>query len=303
MLPAASARTAYRTGFARCSRPSLMTDDRHAAVPTDRSRRPPRPLSSQAGEGKVGVDDDALWAYLRSFTMARIGLKRTGASLATGPLLDFKLAHARARDAVREPLDEARLTADIAALGLPVLAVASAAADRQRYLMRPDLGRRLAPGAEGTLAPHGSSFDVVFVVADGLSARAVQTHAKPVLADVLPRLRAEGWRIAPLVIARHGRVAIGDEIATALRADCVVVLIGERPGLTAPDSMGAYLTWQPSLGTTDADRNCVSNIRPEGFGYGDAAFKLAYMLRIMRARRLSGVQLEDDSDGLLVGAP
>jgi ethanolamine ammonia-lyase small subunit len=244
-----------------------------------------------------------LWINLRSLTAARIGLKRTGASLATGPLLDFKLAHARARDAVRAPLDEARLIADIAALGVPVLAVASAAEDRQRYLMRPDLGRRLAPGAQAALAPHGSGFDVVFVVADGLSACAVQTHAKPVLADVLPRLRVEGWRIAPLVIARLGRVALGDEIATALRADCVVVLIGERPGLTAPDSMGAYLTWQPSLRTTDADRNCISNIRPEGIGYGDVAFKLAYMLHLMCARRLSGVQLKDDSDGPLIGTP
>jgi len=190
--------------------------------------------------------------------------------------------------------------ADVTALGLPVLAVASAAEDRQRYLMRPDLGRRLAPRAEAALAPHRTrGFDVVFVVADGLSARAVQTHAKPVLAEVLPALQAEGWRIAPLVIARHGRVALGDEIATALRADCVAVLIGERPGLTAPDSMGAYLTWRPSLRTTDADRNCVSNIRPDGIGYGDAAFKLAYILRSMRARRVSGVQLQDDSDGLL----
>ena len=274
-----------------------MTDDRHAAVPTDRSP-PPRPRP-QAGDG--GADDDTLWAYLRSLTAARIGLKRTGASLATGPLLDFKLAHARARDAVREPLDEARLIADIAALGLQVFAVASAAEDRQRYLMRPDLGRRLAPGAEAMLAPHRTNgFDVVFVIADGLSALAVQTHAKPVLADVLPLLRAEGWRIAPLVIARHGRVAIGDEIAIALRADCVVVLIGERPGLTAPDSMGAYLTWQPCSRTTDADRNCVSNIRPEGIGYGDATFKIAYILRSMRARRLSGVQLKDDSDWLLI---
>jgi ethanolamine ammonia-lyase small subunit len=275
-----------------------MTHDRPAAAPTDRSQ-PPNPRL-QAGEDRDRAEDDTLWAYLRSLTAARIGLKRTGASLATAPLLDFKLAHARARDAVREPLDEARLTADIAALGLPVLAVASAAEDRQRYLMRPDLGRRLAPGVQATLAPHGSGFDVVFVVADGLSARAVQIHATPVLAEALPRLRAEGWRMAPLVIARHGRVAIGDEIATALRADCVVILIGERPGLTAPDSMGAYLTWQPGLGTTDADRNCVSNIRPEGIGYRDAAFKLAYMLHLMRARRLSGVQLKDDSDGLLL---
>ncbi len=261
---------------------------------------PPPP---RAGEGGEGTNDDALWVYLRSLTAARIGLKRTGASLATGPLLDLKLAHARARDAVHEPLDEKRLIADIAALGLTVLAVASAAEDRQRYLMRPDLGRRLAPSAQATLAPHRSDFEVVFVVADGLSARAVQMHAKPVLAEVLPVLRAEGWRIAPLVTARHGRVAIGDEIAVALRADCVVVLIGERPGLTAPDGMGAHLTWQPWSRTADADRNCISNIRPEGIGYGDAAFKIAYILRSMRARRLSGVQLKDDSDWLLVNAP
>jgi ethanolamine ammonia-lyase small subunit len=223
--------------------------------------------------------------------------------LRPGPLLEFKLAHARARDAVRKPLDEARLIAEIAGLELPVLVVASAAEDRQRYLMRPDLGRRLAPSAEAVLAPHGGDHDVVFVVADGLSAGAVQRHAHPVLARVLPVLRAEGWRIAPLVMARHGRVALGDAIATALRAACVAVLIGERPGLTAPDSMGIYLTWQPHSQTTDADRNCISNIRPEGIGYADAAFKLAYILRSMRARRLSGIQLKDESDRLLIDTP
>jgi ethanolamine ammonia-lyase small subunit len=266
-----------------------MTDD-FAAAPPDRL-----PLAAP--------NDDALWAGLRRLTAARIGLKRTGASLATGPLLDFQLAHARARDAVREALDEARLIADITGMGLPVVAVASAAEGRQRYLMRPDLGRRLAPGAAATLVPHADRHDVVFVVTDGLSARAVQMHAQPVLAGVLPALRAEGWRIAPLVIVRHGRVAIGDAVAIALRADCVAVLIGERPGLTAPDSMGAYLTWRPGAQTKDADRNCISNIRPEGIGYAHAAFKLAYLLRAMRARRLSGVQLKDGSDRLLIGGP
>jgi ethanolamine ammonia-lyase small subunit len=278
-----------------------MTDDRPPAVPADCS--PPVDPRAQAEEDRAQAQDDALWAGLRRLTTARIGLKRTGASLATASLLDFKLAHARARDAVREPLDEARLIADVSALGLPVLAVASAAEDRQRYLMRPDLGRRLAPDAEAALVLHGSGYDVVFVVADGLSACAVQMHAEPVLADLLPVLRVEGWRIAPLVIARHGRVALGDTIALALRADCVVVLIGERPGLSAPDSMGAYLTWQPCLRTTDADRNCISNIRPEGTGYSDAAFKLAHMLHRMRTLRLSGVQLKDDSDWLLINAP
>ena len=169
--------------------------------------------------------------------------------------------------------------------------------------MRPDLGRRLAPSAEATLAPHAGRYDVAFVLADGLSAGAVQTHAQPVLAGVLPVLQTEGWRIAPVVIARHGRVAIGDAIAIGLGANCVTVLIGERPGLTAPDSMGAYLTWRPCSRTTDADRNCISNIRPEGIGYGDAAFKLVQMLRGIRERRLSGVHLKDESDGPLISLP
>jgi ethanolamine ammonia-lyase small subunit len=258
------------------------------------------PACLRAEEDRAAADDAALWDSLRRLTAARIGLKRTGASLATAPLLDFKLAHARARDAVREQLDDERLIADLTALGLPVLAVASAAEDRQGYLMRPDLGRRLSPDAEATLAAHRSSYDVAFVVADGLSARAVQMHAQPVLADLLPVLRAESWRIAPLVIARHGRVALGDAIALALQAGCVAVLIGERPGLTAPDSMGAYLTWQPCSRTTDADRNCISNIRPEGTGYSDAAFKLVHLLHRMHAQHLSGVQLKDDSDWLLI---
>jgi len=267
-----------------------MTNDRTTAVSTDRAAR-------QAPE------DDALWVALRQLTAARIGLKRAGASLATGPLLDFRLAHARARDAVREPLDEARLIAELTGLGLPVLAVASAVEDRQRYLMRPDLGRRVVSGTEATLAPHAGGYDVVFVVADGLSARAVQLHAQPVLAGVLPVLQSEGWRIAPLVIARYGRVALGDAIATSLHADCVAVLIGERPGLTAPHSMGAYLTWQPRAQTTDADRNCISNVRPEGIGYADAALKLAHILRSMHLRRVSGVKLKDDSDRLLMNLP
>jgi ethanolamine ammonia-lyase small subunit len=169
--------------------------------------------------------------------------------------------------------------------------------------MRPDLGRQLAPAAEATLAQHAGSYDVVFVIADGLSARAVLGHGHPVLAGALLGLQGEDWRIAPLVIARHGRVALGDAIAARLGADSVAVLIGERPGLTAPDSMGAYLTWQPRPETTDADRNCISNIRPEGIGYADAAFKITHLLRSMRARRLSGVLLKDDSDRLLIGGP
>jgi ethanolamine ammonia-lyase small subunit len=263
---------------------------------------PPAAPSVSSPPDRAG-DDGGLWGALRRLTAARIGLQRSGASLATAPLLEFQLAHARARDAVHEPLDAARLAADLAGLGVPVLDVASAVEDRQRYLLRPDLGRRLAGDAAAALAPHAGDHDVAFVVADGLSARAVQTHAPPVLAGILPALTAEDWRIAPLVIVRHGRVAVGDGVAAALGAACVAVLIGERPGLSAHDSMGAYLTWQPDPHTTDAERNCISNIRPEGIGYADAAFKLAHLLRAMRARRVSGVQLKDDSDRLLIGEP
>jgi ethanolamine ammonia-lyase small subunit len=213
---------------------------------------------------------------------------------------------------VHAPLDEARLVADLAGLGLPVLAVASAANDRQLYLMRPDLGRCLAPEAAAMLAAHtssgtGGSHDVAFVVSDGLSARAVQAHARPLLAEALPSLRSERWSIAPLVVVRHGRVAIGDAIAAVLRARIVVMLIGERPGLSSPDSMGAYLTYIPTPSTsrpmaaiTDAERNCISNIRPEGLSYGDAAFKLLHLLQAIRSRGMSGVQLKDDGDRLLI---
>jgi ethanolamine ammonia-lyase small subunit len=245
--------------------------------------------------------DDGPWSALRSLTAARIGLARTGASLATAPLLGFKMAHARARDAVHHPLDVPRLAADLAALNIAVLQAASAAAGRQQHLMRPDLGRKLAPDSETALAGQDGDYDVAFVVADGLSAGAVQSHAAPVLAGLLPALRTEGWRIAPCVVVRHGRVALGDAIATLLRARCVVVLIGERPGLSAPDSMGAYLTWAPSARTTDADRNCISNIRPDGIGYADASFKLAHLLNAMRKRQVSGVALKDDSDRLAIG--
>ena len=240
------------------------------------------------------------WSELRRFTAARIGLDRSGASLATSPLLDFRLAHARARDAVHEPFDEPRLIAGLSPLGLPVLAVSSAASDRQQFLMRPDLGRQLAPDAAAVLAPHsGGNHDLVFAISDGLSARAVEVHAPPLLALLLPRLQAGHWRIAPLVVVRHGRVAIGDRIAAALQARIVVMLIGERPGLSAPDSMGAYLTWQPTPQTTDAERNCVSNIRPAGLGYGEAAAKLAHLLDAIRARGISGVALKDDGNRLL----
>src|SRR4051794_20281989 len=216
--------------------PRLRGDDTSVSRPAmTRDQRPPPIVQPPA--------PDEPWAELRRFTAARIALPRSGASLATAPLLEFRLAHARARDAVHAPLDPATLCAELAPLGLPVLTVASAAQDRQQYLMRPDLGRRLADDAAALLvAQAGSGYDVAFIVADGLSARPVATHAGPLLAQTLPRL--DGWRIAPLVVARLGRVALGDVIANALNAEIAVILIGERPGLSAPDSMGAYLTFK-----------------------------------------------------------
>jgi ethanolamine ammonia-lyase small subunit len=247
-------------------------------------------------------DATQLWSSLRELTPARIGLERSGASLATRPLLDSFLAHARARDAVHELVEEAQLTDEARRLALSCLVVGSAARDRRGYLMRPDLGRRLNPDASAVLAPHAGDYDLVAVVADGLSARAVQCHALPVLAAALPTLRAEAWRVAPLVLVRQGRVAIGDAVAAQLRAGAVAVLIGERPGLSSPDSMSAYLTWRPGPLTTDADRNCISNIRPEGVSYAEAAFKLVFLLSEMRARSFSGVMLKDDSKNRIAHA-
>jgi ethanolamine ammonia-lyase small subunit len=244
---------------------------------------------------------EALWEDLRRLTAAGIGLARSGASLATAPLLDFRLAHSRARDAVHDPLDQARLAAALVGLSDPVVAVPSVAATRTDYLMRPDLGRRLDADADAILVPHAGRHDVVFVIADGLSARAVKAHTRPVLAPAVEALRAQGWRIAPLVVVRHGRVATGDAVAAVLGAMCAAVLIGERPGHSAADSMGAYLTFRPHAGTTDADRNCISNVRPEGLGYADAAFKIVHLLGAMRAARLSGVRLKDDSGRSIEG--
>jgi len=238
------------------------------------------------------------WDALRRLTAARIGLKRSGASLATAPLLEFQLAHARARDAVHAALDEGRLGTELAPLGLPILTVASQANDRAQFLMRPDLGRQLSPEAERTLAPKKGAYDIAFVISDGLSAGAAQKHAAPLLAEIIPALK--DWHIAPLAIVRLGRVGAGDAVAAALGATCAVILLGERPGLTAPDSLGAYLTWKPRPDTTEADRNCVSNIRPEGVRYADAARTIVHLLRAMRAGGVSGIALKDDSDRLLL---
>lgn len=217
------------------------------------------------------------WLALRAATSARIGLGRTGDALPLDAVLDFQLAHARARDAVHTPLDTA-------ALGFPVLV--SAAPDRATYLRRPDRGRTLAPG---TVLERGA-WDTVFVLADGLSPLAVQRHALPLMAACLPRLG--GWRIMT-VTAVQARVALGDEIGAGLGAQMVAVLIGERPGLSVADSLGIYLTYDPRPGRRDSERNCISNIHPGGLSYAAAADLLYWLMTEARHRKLTGTALKD----------
>src|SRR3984957_9641894 len=207
---------------------------------------------------------------LQSYTPARIALERTGVSLATRPLLDFQLAHARARDAVHAAIDVRMLCDELRRCGLPALALQSQARDRTTYLRRPDLGRALGDDS-AVLLPTGES-EVVFVIADGLSELAVERHALHLLRAVLPLIA--GWRLAPVCVVEQGRVAVGDVVGEGLHAPLAVVLIGERPVLSSPDSLGAYITWEPRIGRKDAERNCISNIREEGLSYAAAAARL-----------------------------
>ncbi|HEY1941313.1 MAG TPA: ethanolamine ammonia-lyase subunit EutC [Roseiarcus sp.] len=245
----------------------------------------PKPLS----------EIDRLWAKLRAISPARIGLARSGAAVATRDLLAFQLAHAQARDAVNDPFDAGALAADIEARGLDAVRLASSASDRHAYLARPDLGRRLDEASRHALTSGPKSFDIAFVVADGLSAKAVAAHARPLLDTALPVLIDAGWRIGPVAIVERGRVAIGDEIGELMGATLVAVLIGERPGLTTPNSLGVYLTFAPKVGRRDAERNCLSNIHPQGMSYEEAAARLAYLCAQARQRKLTGVLLKDES--------
>jgi len=227
---------------------------------------------------------------LRLYTPARVALGRTGHSLPTAELLRFQLDHARARDAVYQALDPA-------SLGVPHVLLRSRAPDRATYLRRPDLGRSLSEESRPLL--RLGDYDAAIVIADGLSATAVHHHAVPLLAALTPRLQAEAWHLAPLSVVLQGRVAVGDEIGILLGAHLVVMLIGERPGLTSPDSLGVYLTWDPRPGRTDAERNCISNVRTEGLAYDVAAHKIHFLMREARARKLSGVALKEDAPGEL----
>ncbi|MBE3639860.1 ethanolamine ammonia-lyase subunit EutC [Mangrovicoccus algicola] len=232
------------------------------------------------------------WARLRAATPARIGLGRTGAGLPVAASLEFQHAHARARDAVHRAVDWQALRDALAPR--EVIGVASRAPDRATYLRRPDLGRRLGAGGE---ALGGAGCDIAFVVADGLSADAVQAHAAAVIGACEPQL--EGLSLGPVVLAEQGRVAIGDEIGAALGARLVVLLVGERPGLTVADSLGAYLTFDPRPGCRDSARNCVSNIHLKGgLGYGAAAAKIGWLAREALRRGLTGIALKDEAPEL-----
>ena len=247
----------------------------------------------------VALAPAALWDRMRRLTPARVGIEPVGVSRPTAASLDFQWDHAQARDAVYAALDAAPLIAELQSLGLNAIRLHSRASNRQEYLQRPDLGRRLDEASRRALAgllrggtnPPGGS-DIVFVIVDGLSATAVNRHVASVLRSVLAELRGQDWRIGPAVLVEQSRVAAGDEVALVLGADMAVVLIGERPGLSSPDSLGVYLTWKPRLDTRDAERNCLSNIRPEGLPFSLAASRLLFLMLEARCCCLSGVSLK-----------
>ena len=245
------------------------------------------------------------WHGLRRYTPARIALGRAGGSVPTKELLDFQLAHALARDAVHQSFDAQKLEGDLSTLNHPVIHLRSAAGDRQTYLLRPDRGRMLADSCarfrQGASGSRG--FDVSITLSDGLSAMAAHRQIPHVLTELLPLLKQSRLTVAPLAIVPFARVALQDEIGAAQGARLSLILLGERPGLGSPDSLGAYLVFNPHPGRTDADRNCVSNIRPEGLPPAAAAQTLHYLISQSLRRQLSGVALKDDRDPRLISSP
>jgi ethanolamine ammonia-lyase small subunit len=303
--------------------PAELPEESFNDVPLESPKPQPGAAASSA------LVTAARWQALRQYTDARIALGRAGHSLPTAPHLAFQLAHAQARDAVHLPLDALGVVASLRALGLDTLLLHSASPDRTSYLQRPDLGRRLDEASRAALIewraqlmrqgreaqrgqrqlpstgddgiPQQARFDIAFVIADGLSALAVHTSAVALVAATLARLRADtsqAWTVSPVAVVEQGRVAVGDEVGQALLARAVVVVLGERPGLSSPDSLGLYLSWAPKPGLQDASRNCISNVRPAGLPVDAAAAKLHYLLTASRLRQLTGVVLKDDSDDL-----
>jgi ethanolamine ammonia-lyase small subunit len=228
---------------------------------------------------------------LRDYTTARVGLGITGESLPTEALLDFRLAHARARDAVHFPLNAQALAGEMAAAGWPAVVLRSAAGTRDEYLRNPGKGRRLSEASAQLVKGAGST---AMIIADGLSALAVHRHAVPLLQEIAPDEGHSFW------IVQQGRVAVGDEIGGILQAELSIVIVGERPGLSTPDSLGIYLTWAPRVGRSDAERNCISNIHGHGLSYAEAAHKLKFLVNEARKRRLTGVALKETAGALLI---
>jgi len=241
------------------------------------------------------------WVSLKEFTAARIALGRTGTAEPLQSLLQFRLAHANARDAVFAVLDQTMLLQELQSLQQAAFTLSTQAANRSEYLQYPDRGRRLHAGAATQLNEFNSTgYDICLVLADGLSATAINTHAIQVLKLLLPLFENARLSVAPICMVQEGRVAIGDECGYLLKAKLVVVLIGERPGLSSPDSLGAYLTFRPAPGLTDESRNCISNIRREGLSYQAAAEKIFFLINESFRLQLSGVALKD-SGGLSIG--
>lgn len=251
-----------------------------------------------------GIPPDP-WEDLRAHTQARLALGRAGAALPTAELLRFGLAHAQARDAVHIPLDAEALATQLQAQGCATLPVHSATPDRATYLLRPDLGRRLSDADAQALRESSANgttpIDLLLVVADGLSSLAVARQAPPLIEAIRQQTPA-GWQLGPVVIAQQARVALGDEVGALLGARLVAVLIGERPGLSSPDSLGIYLTWHPQVGRNDAQRNCISNVRPEGLPPAAAAARLWWLCQEAQQLGLTGVGLKDRSDGMTLVA-
>ncbi len=237
------------------------------------------------------------WSDLKKYTDARIALGRTGASLPTDEILKFGLSHARAKDTIHMPFDREALKNKFEQIGQECLYVSSAAPNRSIFLTRPDLGRKLSDSSRQYLEDFQyPGADIALVVGDGLSSKAVHNQVFPLVSNLLPYISELGLSMSPLVLAEQSRVALGDEIGALLRAKLVAILIGERPGLSSPDSLGVYITWNPYVGRLESDRNCISNIRPEGLSFEKAAFKMAWIIENAFRMQQTGIHLKDMSD-------
>lgn len=238
--------------------------------------------------------EEDFWQELKQHTSARIALGRAGSSVTTRELLNFQQAHALARDAVHTPLDEESVRESLKVFNLPIIHLNTKAADRKSYLLRPDWGKILDEESQKSISEVSSAFDLSLIIADGLSAQAIHQHIASVFALLIPKLQALDFSLAPFTIVKNGRVAVSDEIGEGLKSKMSIIFIGERPGLSSPDSLGIYLTYAPAKGNTDEKRNCISNVRPAGMPYVIATEKLTYLIQEAMRKQISGVKLKDD---------